>query len=57
MLYNTFFLFKCILFSGEQPEKPPIDDNDYEALDAETMKQRKWDEFTEANPRGAGKYD
>jgi hypothetical protein len=56
MLYTTF-LFKCILFSGEQPEKPPIDDNDYEALDAETMKQRNWDEFTEANPKGAGKYD
>ncbi|KAI9354484.1 TAP42-like protein [Pilaira anomala] len=39
---------------GEQPEKPPIDDNDYEALDAETMKKRDWDEFVDANPRGAG---
>lgn len=41
-------------YRGEQPEKPPIDDNDYEALDAETMKKREWDEFVEANPKGAG---
>ncbi|KAI8337074.1 TAP42-like protein [Chlamydoabsidia padenii] len=39
---------------GEQPEKEEIDDNDHDALDAETMKQRDWDEFTEANPRGWG---
>ncbi|RCH91201.1 hypothetical protein CU098_008715 [Rhizopus stolonifer] len=39
---------------GEPPEKQPIDDNDYEAQDAETMKKREWDEFVEANPRGAG---
>ncbi|KAI9469094.1 MAG: TAP42-like protein [Benjaminiella poitrasii] len=39
---------------GEPPEKEPIDDNDYEAQDAETMKKREWDEFVEANPRGAG---
>ncbi|KAI8357258.1 TAP42-like protein [Blakeslea trispora] len=39
---------------GEPPEKPEIDDNDYEAHDAETMKKREWDEFVEANPRGAG---
>ncbi|KAI8370832.1 TAP42-like protein [Choanephora cucurbitarum] len=39
---------------GEPPEKPLIDDNDYEAQDAETMKKREWDEFVEANPRGAG---
>lgn len=39
---------------GEPPEKEEIDDNDYEALDAETMKKREWDEFTEANPKGAG---
>ncbi|KAG1139155.1 hypothetical protein G6F37_010169 [Rhizopus arrhizus] len=39
---------------GEPPEKEEIDDNDYEALDAETMKKREWDEFVEANPRGAG---
>lgn len=42
------------IISGEQPEKPPIDDNDYDALDAETMKKREWDEFVEANPKGAG---
>ncbi|EPB85730.1 hypothetical protein HMPREF1544_07481 [Mucor circinelloides 1006PhL] len=39
---------------GEEPEKPVIDDNDYDAQDAETMKKREWDEFVEANPRGAG---
>ncbi|KAI8075096.1 TAP42-like protein [Gongronella butleri] len=39
---------------GEPPEKKEIEDNDYEALDAETMKKREWDEFTEANPRGWG---
>lgn len=34
---------------------PPVPDEDnYEKGDAETMKQRAWDEFTEANPRGAG---
>ncbi|OLY82954.1 hypothetical protein AYI68_g2912 [Smittium mucronatum] len=38
----------------EQPESQDIDDNDYNALDAETMKQRQWDEFTEQNPRGSG---
>lgn len=40
---------------GKEPDaKPEIDDNDYEALDAETMKQREWDEFADNNPRGAG---
>lgn len=43
-----------IFYRGEPPEKEEIDDNDYEALDAETMKKREWDEFVEANPRGAG---
>jgi immunoglobulin-binding protein 1 len=34
---------------------PPVPDEDnYEKADAETMKQRAWDEFTEANPKGAG---
>ncbi|KAG0170124.1 hypothetical protein DFQ28_009566, partial [Apophysomyces sp. BC1034] len=37
---------------GKEPEKKEIDDNDEAALDAETMKKREWDEFTEANPRG-----
>ncbi|ORX42364.1 TAP42-like protein [Hesseltinella vesiculosa] len=39
---------------GEEPKKKEIDDNDYEAQDAETMKKREWDEFVEANPRGWG---
>ncbi|KAG4429772.1 hypothetical protein IFR05_014750 [Cadophora sp. M221] len=37
--------------SGLSPE--PDEDN-YEKGDAETMKAREWDEFTEANPKGAG---
>ncbi|KAJ1851063.1 Type 2A phosphatase-associated protein 42 [Coemansia sp. RSA 486] len=40
---------------GKEPdEKPDIDDNDYEALDADTMKKREWDDFKDDNPRGAG---
>lgn len=30
------------------------DEDNYEKGDAETMKAREWDEFTEANPKGAG---
>ena len=37
--------------SGLQPE--PDEDNVAKA-DAETMKAREWDEFTEANPKGSG---
>ncbi|KAK4454332.1 TAP42-like protein [Podospora aff. communis PSN243] len=37
--------------SGRQPE--PDEDN-YEKADAETMKAREWDEFTESNHRGSG---
>lgn len=37
--------------SGRLPE--PDEDN-YEKADAETMKAREWDEFTEANPKGSG---
>ncbi|KAK0120420.1 hypothetical protein ONS96_010636 [Cadophora gregata f. sp. sojae] len=37
--------------SGLSPE--PDEDN-YEKGDEETMKAREWDEFTEANPKGAG---
>ena len=33
---------------------PDLDEDDYEKADAETMKQRAWDEFKEANPRGWG---
>ncbi|KAJ2262225.1 Type 2A phosphatase-associated protein 42 [Coemansia sp. RSA 376] len=40
---------------GKEPDaKPEINDNDHEALDAETMKKREWDEFTDNNPKGAG---
>ncbi|KAJ2343143.1 Type 2A phosphatase-associated protein 42 [Coemansia sp. RSA 2618] len=40
---------------GKDPEpKAEIDDNDHDALDAEVMKQREWDDFTDNNPRGAG---
>jgi immunoglobulin-binding protein 1 len=34
--------------------KPEPDEDDMEKADAETMKAREWDEFTEANPRGSG---
>ena len=30
------------------------DEDDFERADRETMKAREWDEFTEANPKGAG---
>ncbi|KAJ2007330.1 Type 2A phosphatase-associated protein 42 [Coemansia thaxteri] len=40
---------------GKEPDaKPDIEDSDYEALDAETMKKREWDEFTDNNLKGAG---
>ncbi|KAJ1668388.1 Type 2A phosphatase-associated protein 42 [Coemansia sp. RSA 1813] len=40
---------------GKEPDmKPEIDDNDYDALDAETAKQREWDDFKDDNPRGSG---
>jgi immunoglobulin-binding protein 1 len=37
--------------SGQAPEP---DEDDIEKADAETMKAREWDEFTEANPKGSG---
>ncbi|USP75975.1 uncharacterized protein yc1106_03249 [Curvularia clavata] len=37
--------------SGIQPEP---NEDDMEAADAETMKQRAWDEYVEANPKGSG---
>ncbi|KAI1335862.1 TAP42-like family protein [Xylariaceae sp. FL0016] len=37
--------------SGRQPE--PDEDN-IDKADAETMKAREWDEFTESNPKGSG---
>ncbi|KAH6660430.1 TAP42-like protein [Truncatella angustata] len=40
---------------GEASGRPKTPDEDnYEKGDAETMKAREWDEFTEANPKGAG---
>ncbi|PNS18848.1 hypothetical protein CAC42_5387 [Sphaceloma murrayae] len=37
--------------SGMRPEP---DEDDFEKADAETMKARAWDDFTEENPKGAG---
>ena len=37
--------------SGRRQE---VDEDDFGAADRETMKAREWDEFKEANPRGAG---
>ncbi|KAJ6184541.1 hypothetical protein N7519_005842 [Penicillium mononematosum] len=34
--------------------KPLVDEDDHEIADQETMKARYWDEYTEANPKGAG---
>ena len=31
-----------------------IDEDDLDKADEEVMKQRRWDEFVEENPRGAG---
>ncbi|KAJ2649349.1 Type 2A phosphatase-associated protein 42 [Coemansia sp. RSA 1250] len=39
---------------GKEPESKQVDEDDYEALDAETMKQREWDDFKDDNPRGWG---
>ncbi|KAJ5120615.1 uncharacterized protein N7515_010003 [Penicillium bovifimosum] len=34
--------------------KPEVDEDDHDIADQETLKARAWDEFTEANPKGAG---
>ncbi|KAH6692387.1 TAP42-like protein [Plectosphaerella plurivora] len=34
--------------------RPEPDEDDYDKADADTYKARAWDEFTEANPKGAG---
>ncbi|KAI7868506.1 TAP42-like protein [Spinellus fusiger] len=39
---------------GKEPEKKTVDQDNEAAVDAETLKQRQWDEFKEANPRGWG---
>lgn len=52
MLLNTQYVYS----GKDQPKKPEIDDNDYEALDAETMKARDWDVYKEDNPKGWGMF-
>jgi hypothetical protein len=37
--------YPYILQCRKEPEKKEIDDNDYEALDQETMRQRAWDAY------------
>ena len=40
---------------GEQSGRSAdVDEDDMARADAETLKSREWDEFTEANPRGSG---
>ncbi|KAJ2852658.1 Type 2A phosphatase-associated protein 42 [Coemansia brasiliensis] len=39
---------------GKEPETKQVDEDDYEALDAQVMKQREWDDFKDENPRGWG---
>jgi immunoglobulin-binding protein 1 len=34
--------------------RPEVDEDDLEKADQETMKQRAWDDFKEANPKGSG---
>ncbi|KAG0230328.1 hypothetical protein BGX31_005890 [Mortierella sp. GBA43] len=44
-----------ILSGGtEEPKKKEIDDNDEEALNAQTLKDRAWDDFKDDNPKGWG---
>ncbi|KAF9941485.1 hypothetical protein BGZ65_003060 [Modicella reniformis] len=38
----------------EEPKKREIDDNDEEALSAETIRARNWDDFKDDNPKGWG---
>lgn len=39
---------------GNSAPQPAPDEDDIEQVDAATMKARDWDEFVEANPKGAG---
>ncbi|KAJ5893548.1 hypothetical protein N7495_005239 [Penicillium taxi] len=44
-----------ILQGGEQSGiQPEVDEDDFDKADEETMKARAWDEYVEANPKGAG---
>ncbi|KAF9955523.1 hypothetical protein BGZ70_010225 [Mortierella alpina] len=38
----------------EEPKKKEADDNDEEAVNAETLKARNWDDFKDDNPKGWG---
>ncbi|KAG0261265.1 hypothetical protein BG011_001153 [Mortierella polycephala] len=38
----------------EEPKKKEADDNDEEAVNAETIKARDWDDFKDDNPKGWG---
>ncbi|UZP45530.1 hypothetical protein NXS19_013342 [Fusarium pseudograminearum] len=42
------------ILQGGVEEKTVIDEDDYDAVDRETYKQREWDEFVDHNPKGAG---
>ncbi|AGO10524.1 AaceriABR072Wp [[Ashbya] aceris (nom. inval.)] len=42
-----------VLQGGDEPEEVPDEDNE-EWQDKQTYKEREWDEFKEANPRGSG---
>ncbi|RKP03288.1 hypothetical protein CXG81DRAFT_2316, partial [Caulochytrium protostelioides] len=42
------------LQGGTNPAPKEIDDLDYDALDADTLKKRAFDDFKDANPRGWG---
>ncbi|KAI4180351.1 MAG: hypothetical protein LQ348_005215 [Seirophora lacunosa] len=39
---------------GQQDRTQPVDEDDLEKSDMETMKAREWDEYVEANPKGSG---
>jgi immunoglobulin-binding protein 1 len=43
-----------IIEGGGDVPQPEPDEDDMAANDAATMKAREWDEFVEANPKGAG---
>ncbi|KAM5348256.1 hypothetical protein ACJ41O_008080 [Fusarium nematophilum] len=42
------------ILKGGVEEKKVVDEDDMEAVDRETYKQREWDEFVDHNPKGAG---
>lgn len=39
---------------GAKETQPDMDEDNMEQVDAATIKAREWDEFVEANPKGAG---